>query len=142
MYSALVGGPQTSFLSIHGWMIWWNVFLIFVWNQELTILRRNIGMHNFCSWCTSFNLNALPASNYTVSLCLMHLCKSRKSVSLVEEAFYAVSWSHKLAGFVDPCNSFVCKSVKEGAKRSIGHCIVNKRTDHASNSTPNCTTVW
>lgn len=42
-------------------------------------------------------------------------------------AFYAISWSHKLAGYADPFNSVLCTPVKEGARRSIGHYIANKK---------------
>ena len=83
---------------------------------------------NFCKWCYSFNnVNPLPASDYYVSLYLIHLSETYKSVSKIDEAFYAISWVHKISGFVDPCHSFLCQSVKDGAHRTIGHCIVNKK---------------
>ena len=58
---------------------------------------------------------------------LVHLSKNAKSYAKVEEAFYAISWAHKLAGYSDPCMSELCISVKEGAHRMIGHTVVNKK---------------
>ncbi|XP_076093969.1 integrase/recombinase xerD homolog [Mytilus galloprovincialis] len=94
---------------------------------ENTLKKYRYAFNNFCRWCNSFNLNSLPASDYDVSLYLIHLCKKHKSASVVEGAYYAISWSHKLAGFADPCNSFLCTSIKEGVHRSIGHYIVKKK---------------
>ncbi|CAC5388869.1 unnamed protein product [Mytilus coruscus] len=90
---------------------------------ENTRKKYRYAFNNFCRWCNSFNLNSLPASDYDVSLYLIHLCKKHKSASIVEGAYYAISWSHKLAGFADPCNSFLCTYIKEGVHRSIGHYI-------------------
>lgn len=83
---------------------------------------------NFCKWCNSFNnVNPLPASDFHVSLYFIYLTETSKSVSKIDEAFYAISWIHKLSGFPDPCKSFLCQSVKDGANRSIGHYVVNKK---------------
>lgn len=92
-----------------------------------TTKKYRYAFNKFCNWSNSFNLNPLPASDNTVSLYLIHLCKNGNSVSIVDEAFYAISWSHKLAAFYDPCNSFLCKSVIEGARRSFRHNIKNKK---------------
>ncbi|CAC5419533.1 unnamed protein product [Mytilus coruscus] len=72
---------------------------------ENTRKKYRYAFNNFCRWCNSFHLNSLPASDYDVSLYLIHLCKKHKSASIVEGAYYAISWSHKLAGFADPLPS-------------------------------------
>jgi len=90
--------------------------------------KYSYAFDNFCKWCNSYkNVKPLPASDYYVSLYLVHLSKKFKSYAKVEEAFYAISWAHKLAGYSDPCKSDLCISVREGAHRTIGHKIVNKK---------------
>ena len=49
-----------------------------------------------------------------------------KSTSSLNEAFYAISWAHKLAGVNNPCESDLVITVKEGSLRSVGHSIVKK----------------
>lgn len=90
--------------------------------------KYSYAFENFCKWCNNFkNINPLPASDYYVSLYLVHLSKNAKSFAKIEEAFYAISWAHKLAGFTDPCKSDLCVSVKEGSHRMIGNTVVNKK---------------
>jgi hypothetical protein len=59
-------------------------------------------------------------------LYLINLSESANSVSKIDEAFYALSWAHKLAGVPDPCKNYLVVSVREGAHRKIGHLIVKK----------------
>lgn len=92
-----------------------------------TTRKYRYAFDRFCRWCTNYHINPLPSSDFNVSLYLIHLRKKSNSVAKVDEAFYAIGWSHKLAGYVDPCNSFLCTPVKEGARRSIGHYIANKK---------------
>lgn len=74
----------------------------------------------FCKWCVSLNLSPLPASDYNISLYLTHLSEGCNSTSSIDEAYYAISWAHKLSGFSDPCSSFLPISIKEGCHRTIG----------------------
>ena len=83
----------------------------------------------WCNWCKTFSnqqIQALPASDYYVSLYIVHLSKTFKSSSKINEAVYAISWAHKLAGFSDPCQSFLVKSVKEGGLRSTAQPVCKK----------------
>jgi len=57
---------------------------------------------------------------------LIHLTNKGKSANTLNEAYYAISWTHKLAGVVDPCKSDLVISVKEGALRSIGRFTIRK----------------
>jgi integrase len=61
-------------------------------------------------------------------LYLINLSESANSVSKIDEAFYALSWAHKLAGVPDPCKNYLVVSVREGAHRKIGHLIVKKES--------------
>ena len=81
----------------------------------------------FCKWCFSVNITkTLPASDTSVSAYLIHLTNIGKSSSSINEAFYAINWAHKLAGVVNPCDSDLVVTVKEGSLRSVGHSIVKK----------------
>jgi hypothetical protein len=61
-------------------------------------------------------------------LYLIHISDLRKSVSSINEAFYSISWAHKLAGVYNPCTSYFVLSVNEGVIRTVGHTIHKK--DH------------
>ena len=52
-----------------------------------------------CKFCLSFNITlTLPASNTSVSVYLINLTNAGKSASTINEAVYAISWAHRLAG--------------------------------------------
>ena len=95
---------------------------------DTTRRKYSYAFDNFCKWCNNHsNVTSMPASDFHVSLYLIHLSKTYNSVSKIDEAFHAISWAHKLAGFSDPCKSSLCTSVKEGAHRITGHANVNKK---------------
>ena len=83
--------------------------------------------NRFCKWCLTFGISSLPASDYNVSLYFIHLSDNCTSGSTIDEAFYAISWAHRLSGFPDPCSSFLPTSIREGCHRSIGHQKSNKK---------------
>ena len=76
---------------------------------------------HFSNWCTFFNpvLLSLPASEKTVAMYVAHLAQTYNSESKLQEATYAISWFHNIAGFTDPCDSFLVNQVKEGAIRDV-----------------------
>ncbi len=83
--------------------------------------------NSFCKWCLSKNIyQTLPASDVSVSTYFIHLTNLGKSTSSINEAFYAISWAHKLAGLQNLCESDLVRTVKEGALRSVGHYVVKK----------------
>ena len=83
---------------------------------------------HFQKWCSSFEpvLCALPASDFTVSMYIVHLTETFKSVSKLHEATFAISWMHNLAGLIDPCLSSLVKQVKEGAVRETSKPVTKK----------------
>ena len=95
---------------------------------ELTILGGSTNTHLTlgCKWANTHSVTSLPASHFHVALHLINLSESANSVSKIDEAFYALSWAHKLAGVPDPCKNDLVVSVREGAHRKIGHLIVKK----------------
>ena len=65
-----------------------------------------------------------PASDFHVALSLIHLKNLGKATGSIDEAFYAIGWAPKLAGLLDPCDSNLTKTVREGCSRSIGLKVV------------------
>lgn len=63
-----------------------------------------------------------PASDFRVALFLIHLKNLGKATGSIDEAFNAP----KLAGLLDPCDSNLTKTVREGCSRSIGLKVVIK----------------
>ena len=94
---------------------------------DSTTRKYRYAFDNFCKWCFQHNVKPLPASDYHVSLYMVHLSKTYNSTSKIDEAFYAINWSHKLAGLPNPCTSDLCNIVKDGTHRTIGHSLVNKK---------------
>jgi hypothetical protein len=54
------------------------------------------------------------------------LTNAGKSASTINEACYAISWAHRLAGLADPCKSDLVKTIREGSIISVGRCVVKK----------------
>ncbi len=83
--------------------------------------KYSCAFNNFCKWCNNFtdlNVKPLPASNYYVSLYLVHLSKT--SYAKVEEAFYAISLEHKLAGYSDSCCLICVVQLRKASTRWWG----------------------
>ena len=94
---------------------------------ESTQRKYRYAFNIWCKWTNNYNLYPLPVSYVHISLYLMHLSESAKSVSKLYEAEYAISWAHKLAGFVDPCTNELVSSFREGARSKIGHIVDKKK---------------
>ena len=93
-----------------------------------TSKQYRYSFNTFCDWCHSFepSLSPLPASDTNVALYCAHLAKRGNSSGTIQSACHAISWSHSLAGFKDPCDTTLVKSVKEGAIRECSKPIVKK----------------
>ena len=95
--------------------------------SDNTVRQYKYAFNSFCKWCLSLNITQiLPSLDIYMSMYLIHLTTIGKSVSTINEAYYSISWAHRLAGVKDPCKSDLVITVKEGAHRSIGHLTVKK----------------
>jgi integrase len=74
---------------------------------------------HFCKWCIKYNFKPVPSSDYHVSLYLSCMERDNPSQSKINSVLYGISHAHKLAGFVNPCNSPLVNFVKEGILRSL-----------------------
>ena len=90
-----------------------------------TVRQYKYAINSFCKWCLSLNITqTLTSLVIYAPMYLIHLTNIGKSVSTINEAYYNISWPHRLAGAKDPCKSDLVITVKEGAHRSIGHLTV------------------
>ncbi|XP_052085201.1 uncharacterized protein LOC127722355 [Mytilus californianus] len=88
--------------------------------------KYRYAFNSWCKWTSQYSFSPLPASHLHISLYLIHLSETAKSVSKLNDAFYAIKWAHKLAGVADPSENNLVASVLEGAHRKIGHSVVKK----------------
>ncbi|XP_062621054.1 uncharacterized protein LOC134282664 [Saccostrea cucullata] len=95
---------------------------------ENTAKQYRYAFNTFCKWCSSFNpgIQSLPASENNVALYIIHLAKQCKSSGTIHSAIHAISWAHSLAGYIDPCDSALVKTVKEGAVRETSKPVIKK----------------
>lgn len=101
---------------------------------ENTLKNYNYGFKAWCSWCKMFSIEVIPASDYHVSLYIVYLMQTSCSISKVEAAVYSIGWAHEIAGFANPCDSFLVKSVTEGARRQLSPPLQEKRTYYTRNT--------
>lgn len=84
----------------------------------------------FRKWCLLHDISFLPATDFHVSLYLTSLGENCNTTGSIDEAFYSISWAHKMAGYPNPCTSDLTISVREGCHRTIGHKVINKKRTH------------
>lgn len=87
----------------------------------------------FRKWCLLHDISFLPATDFHVSLYLTSLGENCNTTGSIDEAFYSISWAHKMAGYPNPCTSDLTISVREGCHRTIGHKVINKKEPITSN---------
>ena len=93
-----------------------------------TVKQYRYAFNTFCKWCKGFKTHIcpLPASEHYVALYIIHLARNNQRSGSIESATHAISWAHTLAGYQDPCNSSLVRSVKEGAIRETSHPVTKK----------------
>lgn len=80
-------------------------------------LRR---YRKWADWCSSYaEISPIPAKELHVALYLKHLSTTAVGSSVIEQAFYAISWAHDIAGVCNPCKSTFVIHVKESAVRQL-----------------------
>jgi hypothetical protein len=89
--------------------------------QDNTVKQYSYGFQRWKTWASKFvEVVVLPAEPRFVSLYLVHVLESSKTCAPVINAFYSISWAHKLACSADPTDHDVVKRVKEAAMRLLG----------------------
>ncbi|KAK3101427.1 hypothetical protein FSP39_003485, partial [Pinctada imbricata] len=95
---------------------------------ENTIKQYRYAFNNFCKWCKKYQpaVTPLPASDFHLSMYIIHLTKNGNSATNIQSVCHAISWAHSMAGVKDPCESDLVKLVKEGAIRETSRPIIKK----------------
>ena len=89
--------------------------------QDGTIKAYLSGFTRWRNWAARFpEINVIPAQPKYVSLYLANVLKNSKTHAPVTNAFYAISWAHKLACVPDPTEHDLVKRVRESSHRILG----------------------
>lgn len=73
----------------------------------------------YCYWCSSHNIDPLPARYETIVLYITHLANEHR-VSTISRSMTAISQAHKLSGFPSPCAAPIVSEALKGIKKKLG----------------------
>ena len=77
-------------------------------------------------WVSSHKLPSMPAVAHHIALYLQHLAKTTMSKAMAEEAVYAISWAHNLAGLSSPTETPLVQMTLQGLRRLLAKPIQRK----------------
>ena len=90
--------------------------------QDGTTRTYASGYQKWKSWASKFDeICHLPADPKYVAIYLLSVMQESQTCSPVNNAFYSISWAHKMPGLEDPTSHELPKRVEESASRSLGH---------------------
>ena len=79
-------------------------------------------------WAEARGINALPTSGPELSVYLVHLLQTTKSLASIQSAAFAVAWAHEKACQPSPLQHTMVKQLLEACKRILGTCPNNRKT--------------
>ena len=79
-------------------------------------------------WAEARDINALPTSGPELSVYLVHLLQTTKSLASIQSAAFAVAWAHEKACQPSPLQHTMVKQLLEACKRILGTCPNNRKT--------------
>ena len=86
-----------------------------------TVKKYSYVWSRWKAWASEkIGVDVLPAQPLIIALYINDLLESSKSASVLESAFYAIQWAHKLAGFESPTFHPVVRAALEAGKRAVG----------------------
>ena len=89
--------------------------------QDGTVKGYVAGFRRWKAWASNYSeINTLPAEPKYVSLYLTSIFQASKTHAPVTNAFYSISWAHKVACLPDPTSHDIVKRIKESAARVLG----------------------
>jgi len=94
--------------------------------SENTITKHELYFKKFKNWCSSAQLNPLPAAPSTVNIFVSSLVEKRVSTSVLYSYFYSIKWHHDLSVLDDPCLNKIVLHTLEGSKRLLSKPVVKK----------------
>lgn len=78
------------------------------------------GADQFVDYCTTANLDFLPATSEAVCAFVAHLVKEGKSVGTIKARISAIKWFHKMGGYPSPTDDPKVEMVMAGVSRKHG----------------------
>ncbi|KAK3108077.1 hypothetical protein FSP39_000719 [Pinctada imbricata] len=100
--------------------------LILKSKSDSTFKNYNSNFKQWCKWCSDYGVSPLPSTGYYVSLYINHLVRKGCGASKLDQTIYSIKWAHEIAGFSNPCDSFLVRSSIQGAKRLLGRQSIPK----------------
>ena len=93
-----------------------------------TVKKYKYGFKAWCNWCNTFDsVKHIPASDIRISLYIISLIQKLCSVAKIFEVVYSIGCLfHEVSGFENPCDTFLVKSVVEGARRQLSRPCTKK----------------
>ena len=89
--------------------------------QDGTVRGYLAGFRRWKAWASAYTeIQTLPADSRYVALYLTSVFQSSKSHAPVTNAYYSISWAHKVACVPDPTSHDIVKRIKESALRVLG----------------------
>ena len=89
--------------------------------QDGTVKGYAAGFARGKRWANSYaEIKTLPAEPKYIAIYLSSIFQSSKTHAPVTNAFYSISWAHKVACVADPTSHDIVKRIKESALRVLG----------------------
>ena len=82
--------------------------------------------NKFKSWCTNYNLCALPASVTTIAVYISYLVQREVSTSVLYSAYYGIKWEHDLNLFTSIFSEQFIQIILEGSVRILSKPVKKK----------------
>ena len=91
------------------------------WKASNTVKKYSYAWSTWKAWANEkLGVTVLPGQPLMTALYINDLLESLKSASVLESAFYAIQWAHKLAGCESPTFHPVVRATLEAGKRAVG----------------------
>ena len=89
--------------------------------QDGTVKNYLFGFNRWKKWAQKYpEIDIMPAKPKYVAIFLSEILYMSKTHAPVSNAFYSLSWAHKMAGVIDPTEHEVVKRIKDSAHRILG----------------------
>src|SRR5215471_17596608 len=92
---------------------------------ENTLRGYRADWRDFCGWCDSHAVCALPASPDTVASYIAH-CAGRLKVGSIQRRLNAIAEAHKAMGLDSPTSAGIVRATLKGIRRTLGTAAVQK----------------
>src|SRR5271154_3802452 len=92
---------------------------------ENTLRGYESDWRDFCAWCESHGLCAMPASPDTVAAYIAE-CAGRLKTGSIQRRLNAIAEAHKAVGVESPTHSATVRNTMKGIRRALGTAATQK----------------